>query len=117
MQKFREGFSSASAELFGSKGGEKAERKESAVVKKLKQPKVKKQKTAADGSKDGVGKEGEGKEEEEEEEEEDKGGVGSLMIVKSAGEAWKRLQERLKEAPIIQVRRTFCTLTAQEAVA
>lgn len=117
MQKFRENVSSASAELFGSKGGETTERKESAVVKKLKQPKVKKptNKAAADGSKDGVGKEEEG--EDEEEEEENKGGVGSLMIVKSAGEAWKRLQERLKEAPIIQVRPFFRTVLAWEPVA
>lgn len=114
MQGFREALVNASAELVASKGG----RKESAVVKKLKQPKAKTpKKKATDGKgeevKDGKGGKKDGKaaagagaekdDEEVEEDEDEKRGVASLMIVKTAGEAWKRLQERLKEAPIIQV--------------
>lgn len=102
----------ASSELFPSEG----KKAESAVVKKLKQPKKKKEKKSEKMDKDKDGKDkGKGKEsssakeeEEEEVEEEEKGGVGSLMIVKTAGEAWERLQERLKESPIIQVRRSPC---------
>lgn len=89
----------ASAELVGANKGEK---QESAVVKKLKQPKVKNAKSSDGKGAASAAKEG-GEAEEEKEEEEEKGGVASLMIVKTAGEAWKRLQERLKEAPIIQV--------------
>ena len=74
-------------------------------MKKLKQPKKRK---AKEGSKEGQGQVEEGKEEDEDEEEKEdegeQGGVSSLAIVKSAGEAWERLRERLKEAPIIQVR-------------
>lgn len=91
----QENFTRASAELVGT---DKTENKERAVVKKLKQPKVKKAKTS-EGKGEG---EGEAEEKEEEEKGEEKGGVASLMIVKTAGEAWKRLQERLNEAPIIQ---------------
>lgn len=100
----------ASSELFPSEG----KKAESAVVKKLKQPKKKKEKKNEknkdkDGQKDAsVGEE----EDEEDEEEEEEGGVGSLMIVKTAGEAWERLQERLKESPIIQVRRFSFLLAA-----
>lgn len=89
-QALRDSVASASVELFPSEGSNKAD---NAVVKKLKQPKKKKKKEGE-----------EGKEEVEEEEEEEQSGVRSLEIVKSAGEAWERLRERLKEAPIIQVR-------------
>lgn len=115
-QAFREAVGGASSELF-SPADKKAE---NAVVKKLKQPKKRRRKKkdtdgkkadGAVGAKEGgqggdVGddEEEEGEEEGEEEEEEEKGGVASLMIVKTAGEAWERLQERLKEAPIIQAR-------------
>lgn len=82
------------------------------MVKKLKQPKKRKKKKSSEKKGEAVdGKEGKGGEEEEDEEdeeEEDKGGIRSLMIVKTAGEAWERLQERLKEAPIIQVRDGSC---------
>lgn len=91
VEALRESIANASAELFRAKD------KDSAIVKKLKPPKTAKEKEK--------GKEANGDTEEqgEEEEEENKSGVGGLMIVKSAGEAWKRLQERLKDAPIIQV--------------
>lgn len=97
-QAFREAVGGASSELLEPEG----KRAESAVVKKLKQPKKRKKKDTAKSEEGGKEEE---EEEEEEGEEENKGGVGSLMIVKTAGEAWQRLQERLKEAPIIQVTR------------
>eukprot|EP00904_Undaria_pinnatifida_P010678 jgi/Undpi1/6740/HiC_scaffold_20.g09219.m1 len=104
-QGFREAVSGASSELFTPEGKEA----ESAVVKKLKQPKKSKKKKEGEkkDKKKGVDsveseKEGEEEEGEEGEEEEEKGGVRGLMIVKTAGEAWERLQERLKESPIIQ---------------
>ena len=107
-QGFREAVSGASSELFTPEGKEA----ESAVVKKLKQPKKSKKKKEGekkDKKKGGDSveseKEGEEEEGEEGEEEEEKGGVRGLMIVKTAGEAWERLQERLKESPIIQARR------------
>lgn len=87
-QALRDSVASASAELFRSEGSNKAD---DAVVKKLKQPKKRGKKEGEEGN-------------EEEEQEEEQGGVRSLEIVKSAGEAWERLRERLKEAPIIQVR-------------
>lgn len=79
-------------------------------MKKLEQPK--KAKKASDGDK---ATPGDGGKEEEEEEEDGKGGVGGLMIVKSAGEAWKKLQERLKDAPIIQVNGRPLTLCLDSA--
>eukprot|EP00903_Cladosiphon_okamuranus_P005734 g5690.t1 len=86
-QAFREAIAGASSDLFPSE----EKKAESAVVKKLKQPsKTKKEKDAKEGASI------------EDEEEEEQGGVGGLMIVKTAGEAWERLQERLKESPIIQ---------------
>ena len=97
--------SGASSELFTPEEKEA----ESAVVKKLKQPKKpKKKKEDKNKGVDGVEGEKEAEEEEEEEgekEAEEKGGVRGLMIVKTAGEAWERLQERLKESPIIQARK------------
>lgn len=104
-QAFREAVAGASSELFPSEG----QRAESAVVKKLKQPKKEKKKKKDGKEKASVEEE---EEEKEEEEEEEKGGMGSLMIVKTAGEAWERLQERLKESPIIQVKITSCCLAA-----
>lgn len=108
----------ASSELFEEEG----KQADSAVAKKLKQPKKrrqKKKKKVDDAEKKDKRKESkkdkkeeaavDGSEEDEEEveeedEDEGKGGVGSLMIVKTAAEAWERLRERLKEGPIIQVR-------------
>lgn len=78
------------------------------MVKKLKQPKKPKKNKDKKKGVDGVEGEKEAEEEEggeEVEEDEEKGGVRGLMIVKTAGEAWERLQERLKESPIIQARR------------
>ncbi|CAM9717810.1 unnamed protein product, partial [Phaeothamnion confervicola] len=105
-QGFRDGFVETAYDLFGAKPSRR-----STVVKRLREPKpLPKKKAAGDGAAEGGAATAEAVADDVETDaksgvggaEDDREMGGALLIVKSFGEAWEKLQARLREAPIIQ---------------